>query len=315
MGTLWRVTSSAQFREETFADGAFKRQDSVFRDRISADGSTAFPAEAGRYHLYVSWACPWAHRTIIGRRLKGLEDAVGMSVVDPIRDERGWAFTGGEFTDEVNGFEFLSDAYERTDPSYSARVSVPVLWDKESGRIVNNESGELLRMLDQDFGDLADEAYDLYPEEQREQIDELDELIYDTVNNGVYKAGFTTSQSIYESEVHNLFETLDLLDRRLADSRYLFGDRPVETDWRLFTTLARFDAVYYIHFKCSRRRLVDHENLWPYFRDLYQSFGIADTVRLDQIRAHYYRTHPSINPNGLVAVLPDADFDAPHGRG
>jgi glutathionyl-hydroquinone reductase len=315
MGTLWRVTSSAQFREETFADGAFKRQDSVFRDRVSADGSTAFPAEAGRYHLYVSWACPWAHRTIIGRRLKGLEDAVGMSVVDPIRDERGWAFTGGEFTDEVNGFEFLSEAYERTDPSYSARVSVPVLWDKESGRIVNNESGELLRMLDQDFGDLADEAYDLYPEEQREQIDELDELIYDTVNNGVYKAGFTTSQSIYESEVHNLFETLDLLDRRLADSRYLFGDRPVETDWRLFTTLARFDAVYYIHFKCSRRRLVDHENLWPYFRDLYQSFGIADTVRLDQIRAHYYRTHPSINPNGLVAVLPDADFDAPHGRG
>jgi glutathionyl-hydroquinone reductase len=309
------VTSSAQFREETFADGAFKRQNSVFRDRISADGSTAFPAEAGRYHLYVSWACPWAHRTIIGRRLKGLEDAVGMSVVDPIRDERGWAFTGGEFTDEVNGFEFLSEAYERTDPSYSARVSVPVLWDKESGRIVNNESGELLRMLDQDFGDLADEAYDLYPEEQREQIDELDELIYDTVNNGVYKAGFTTSQSIYESEVHNLFETLDLLDRRLADSRYLFGDRPVETDWRLFTTLARFDAVYYIHFKCSRRRLVDHENLWPYFRDLYQSFGIADTVRLDQIRAHYYRTHPSINPNGLVAVLPDADFDAPHGRG
>jgi glutathionyl-hydroquinone reductase len=309
------VTSSAQFREETFADGAFKRQDSVFRDRISADGSTAFPAEAGRYHLYVSWACPWAHRTIIGRRLKGLEDAVGMSVVDPIRDERGWAFTGGEFTDEVNGFEFLSEAYERTDPSYSARVSVPVLWDKESGRIVNNESGELLRMLDQDFGDLADDAYDLYPEEQREQIDELDELIYDTVNNGVYKAGFTTSQSIYESEVHNLFETLDLLDRRLADSRYLFGDRPVETDWRLFTTLARFDAVYYIHFKCSRRRLVDHENLWPYFRDLYQSFGIAETVRLDQIRAHYYLTHPSINPNGLVAVLPDADFDAPHGRG
>jgi glutathionyl-hydroquinone reductase len=309
------VTSSAQFREETFADGAFQRQDSVFRDRISSDGSTAFPAEAGRYHLYVSWACPWAHRTIIGRRLKGLEDAVGMSVVDPIRDERGWAFTGGEFTDEVNGFEFLGEAYERTDPSYSARVSVPVLWDKESGRIVNNESGELLRMLDQDFGELADDTYDLYPEEQREQIDELDELIYDTVNNGVYKAGFTTNQSIYESEVHNLFETLDLLDRRLADSRYLFGDRPVETDWRLFTTLARFDAVYYIHFKCSRRRLVDHENLWPYFRDLYQSFGIADTVKLDQIRAHYYRTHPSINPNGLVAVLPDADFDAPHGRG
>jgi glutathionyl-hydroquinone reductase len=309
------ASAGAQFREETERDGAFVRQASIFRDWISSDGSTPYPAESGRYHLYVSWACPWAHRTIIGRRLKGLEDAIGMSYVDPIRDERGWAFTGGEFTDEINDFEFLSEAYDRTDTSYAGRVSVPVLWDKDSGRIVSNESGDILRMLDQSFGDLADDTYDLYPEDCRTEIDELDERIYDNVNNGVYKAGFTTNQAIYEREVHNLFEVLDHLDERLADTRYLVGDEPVETDWRLFTTLARFDAVYYIHFKCSRRRLVDYQNLFPYFRDLYQSFGIADTVKLDQIRAHYYRTHPSINPNGLMAVVPAADWDEPHGRG
>ncbi|HEY2601306.1 MAG TPA: glutathione S-transferase C-terminal domain-containing protein [Thermoleophilaceae bacterium] len=309
------ASTGTQFRGETFSDGAFKRQDSFFRGRISADGSTPYAAEAGRYHLYVSWACPWAHRAIIGRRLKGLEDAIGMSVVDPVRDARGWAFTGGEFSDPVNGFEFLCEAYERTDPDYSLRVSVPVLWDKQTGRIVNNESGDVLRMFDQDFGGLADDSYDLYPEPHRAEIDELNQRIYDHVNNAVYKAGFTTSQEIYEREVHDLFVLLDELDARLAGSRYLFGDRPVETDWRLFTTLARFDAVYYIHFKVSRRRLVDYEQLWPYFRDLYQSFGIADTVRLDQIRAHYYKTHESINPKRFVAVMPDADFDAPHGRG
>jgi putative glutathione S-transferase len=309
------VTTGAQFREETGEGGAFVRQESGFRDWISADGSTAFPAEAGRYHLYVSYACPWAHRAIIARRLKGLEDAIAMSVVDPIRDERGWAFSGGDFTDPVNGFGFLSEAYERTDWQFSGRVSVPVLWDTETKRIVNNESGDVVRMLDQEFGEFADDTYDLYPADQRDEIDELNERIYDNVNNGVYKAGFTTSQSIYESEVHNLFETLAVLDDRLADSRYLLGELPTETDWRLFTTLARFDAVYYNHFKCSRRRLVDHENLWPYFRDLFQSYGIDDTVKLDQIRAHYYKTHPSINPNRLVAVLPDADFSEPHGRG
>ncbi|HKN94253.1 MAG TPA: glutathione S-transferase C-terminal domain-containing protein [Thermoleophilaceae bacterium] len=309
------TSTRPQFKEETERDGAFRRQESRFRDAVSSDGSTAFPAEDGRYHLYVSWACPWAHRTIIGRRLKGLEGAVGMSCVDPIRDERGWAFTGGEFSDEVNGFEFLSEAYDRTDPAYDGRVSVPVLWDRETGRIVNNESGDILRMLDQGFGDLADASYDLFPKPLREEIEELNDRIYEHVNNGVYKAGFTTSQEIYEHEVRGIFEMLDELDRRLADRRYLLGESVVETDWRLFTTLARFDAVYYIHFKCSRRRLVDYEHLWPYFRDLYQSFGIADTVKLDQIRAHYYRTHPSINPNGLVAVLPATNWDEPHGRG
>jgi glutathionyl-hydroquinone reductase len=309
------TSAGVQFKEKTGDDGAFTRQPSRFRNWVSPDGSTRYPAQRGRYHLYVSWACPWAHRTIIGRRLKGLEDTIGMSFVDPIRDERGWAFTGGEFEDDVNGFDLLSEAYDATDPGYDGRWSVPVLWDRESGRIVNNESGDILRMLEQSFGEFADDAYDLYPEGIRDEIDELNERIYDDVNNGVYKAGFTTSQAIYEREVQRIFELLDELDERLTDTRYLFGDSAVETDWRLFTTLARFDAVYYIHFKCSRRRLVDYENLWPYFRDLYQSFGIADTVKLDQIRAHYYRTHPSINPNRLVAVLPDADWDAPHGRG
>ena len=308
-------TTTRSYRESVGEDGAFVRKPSQFLDMVSSDGSTPYPAEAGRYHLYVSWACPWAHRAIIGRRLKGLEDAIGMSVVDPVRDERGWAFTGGEFVDEVNGFEFLSEAYERTEPDYDGRWSVPVLWDKRTGRIVCNESGHVLRMLDQGFGDLADDTYDLFPEHIRDEIDALNARIYDHVNNGVYKAGFTTNQAIYEREVRGIFALLGELDERLSHTRYLFGDEPVETDWRLFTTLARFDAVYYIHFKCCFKRLVQFENLWPYFRDLYQSYGIADTVKLDQIRAHYYLTHPSINPNGLVALPPIADFDEPHGRG
>jgi glutathionyl-hydroquinone reductase len=309
------VSTTTSFRESVGEDGAFVRKPSQFPDMVSSDGSTPYPAEAGRYHLYVSWACPWAQRAIIGRRLKGLEDVVGMSVVDPVRDERGWAFTGGEFVDEVNGFEFLSEAYDRTEPDYDGRWSVPVLWDKQTGRIVCNESGRVLRMFDQGFGDLADDSYDLFPEPIRDEIDELNARIYDHVNNGVYKAGFTTNQAIYEREVRGLFAVLDELDERLSQTRYLVGDEPVETDWRLFTTLARFDAVYYIHFKCCLKRLVQYENLWPYFRDLYQSYGIADTVKLDQIRAHYYLTHPSINPNRLVALAPLADFDEPHGRG
>ena len=295
-------------------DGSFKRQESSFRDWVAADGSTAYPAERGRYHLYVSWACPWAHRAIIGRRLKRLEHAIGVSVVDPIRDERGWAFTGGEYVDRVNGFRFLSEAYEATDPGFEGRHSVPVLWDTVTGRIVNNESGDILRMLNSGFGDLADDSIDLYPRELRGAIDELGDHLYETVNNAVYKAGFSTSQEVYEREVVRMFETLDELDARLADRRFLFGDRPVETDWRLFTTLVRFDAVYYVHFKCSLQRLVDYENLWPYVRDLYQQPGIAATVRFDEIRAHYYGTHPMINPAGLVALQPRADFREPHGR-
>ncbi len=297
------------FGRETGGDGSFQRQDSAFRS------GTVEPV-AGRYHLYVSYACPWAHRAIIGRRLKGLEDAISMSVVDPVRDERGWAFTGGEFTDPVNGFRYLSEAYRATDPTFDARVTVPVLWDKELGTIVNNESGEVLRILNGGFGDLADSTVDLYPEPLRPEIDALNARIYDTVNNGVYKAGFTTNQEIYEREARGVFATLDELEQRLADRRYLVTDDvPTEADWRLFTTLARFDSVYVTHFKCNLRRLVDYPNLWAYTRDLYQSYGIADTVRLDQIKAHYYLTHPQINGNRLIPIGPELDFDAPHGRG
>jgi putative glutathione S-transferase len=285
-------------------DGSFRRQDSRFRDRVSADGSTPYPAEAGRYHLYVAWACPWAHRAIIGRRLKGLEDAIGISAASPLRDERGWTFPGGDYEDQVNGFRYLSEAYIATDPAYDARHSVPVLWDKETGRIVNNESSDILRMLDRGFGDLATPDVQLCPPELEADIDQLNAVLYDTVNNAVYKAGFSTSQDVYEREVWTLFGMLDRLDERLAGRRFLFGDAPVETDWRLFTTLVRFDAVYHVHFKCSLKRIVDYPNLWPYLRDLYQQPGIAETVRMDDIRAHYYRTHPMINPSGLVAVAP-----------
>ncbi|HWF50405.1 MAG TPA: glutathione S-transferase C-terminal domain-containing protein [Solirubrobacteraceae bacterium] len=292
----------------------FERPTSRFRDWVSDDRSTPYPAAPGRYHLYVSWACPWAHRTVIGRRLKGLEDVIGMSVVDPLRDERGWEFTGGEYVDPVNGFRFLGEAYEITEPGYEGRFSVPVLWDTETGRIVNNESADVLRMFSTGFGDLAGDEHDLYPERHRHEIDELNKRIYQRVNDAVYQAGFTRDQEVYESVVYRLFDTLDELDARLANQRFLFGDAPVETDWRLFTTLVRFDPVYAVHFKCTLRRLVEYPNLWPYTRDLYQQPGIADTVRLDEIRNHYYRTHAGVNPSGLVAVLPDADLTAPHGR-
>jgi putative glutathione S-transferase len=296
-------------------DGSFKRQASSFRCWVSDDASGEFPVQEGRYHLYVSRACPWAHRTLISRRLLGLEEAIGVSYVDPIRDDRGWAFTGGEHSDEVNGFQYLSEAYTATDPSYDARVSVPVLWDKEKGVIVCNESADILRMLSTVFAPLAEHPVELYPKPLRSEIDALNAHVYETVNNGVYKAGFSRRQAVYEREVRALFETLDELDARLARQRFLFGAEPLETDWRLFTTLVRFDAVYNIHFKCSTRKLVEYEHLWPYARDLYQWPGVAATVDFDEIRAHYYRTHPMINPSGLVAVLPAASFEEPAGRG
>jgi putative glutathione S-transferase len=294
--------------------GRFDRPRAQFREWVSADGSTPYPAVAGRYHLYVSWACPWAHRTVIGRMLKGLEDVIGLSVVDPIRDERGWAFTGGEYTDPVNGFRFLGQAYAANDPHYDDRLSVPVLWDKETHRIVNNESADILRMYTTAFDGLATREVDLYPEPHRNAIDALNQRLYEEVNNAVYAAGFSRDQADYERIVQRMFATFDEVDARLGDSRFLFGDEPVETDWRLFTTLLRFDAVYNIHFKCSLRRIVDYPNLWPYARDLYQQPGVADTVRFDDIRRHYYMTHDSINPSRIVAVAPDEDWTAPPGR-
>jgi len=300
---------------ETGDDGSFKRQDSVFREWVSDDGSTAFPVAAGRYHLYVARACPWAHRTLIGRMLMGLEDVISVSFVDPFRDDRGWQFSGNGFEDPVGGFRFLGDAYAASDASYAARVSVPVLWDKEQGTIVNNESADILRMESTVFAPLAAHPVELVPEGLREEIDALNRHIYDTVNNAVYKAGFARKQAVYESEVRTLFSTLDSLDARLAERRFLFGDAPVETDWRLFTTLVRFDAVYQIHFKCSLRKLTEYRQLWPYARDLYQWPGVADTVSFDEIRAHYYGTHPMINPSGLIAVMPADDWEEPAGRG
>ena len=244
----------------------------------------------------------------------GLEDAIGISFVDPIRDDRGWAFTGGEYVDPVNGFEYLSEAYVATDPSYDARVTVPVLWDKQTGVIVSNESADILRMLHTVFAPLAAHPVELYPEPLRGDIDALNDRIYENVNNAVYKAGFSRNQAVYEREVAALFAMLDELDGRLADRRFLFGSAPLETDWRLFTTLVRFDAVYQIHFKCSLRKLIEYEHLWPYARDLYQWPGVSDTVDFDEIRRHYYLTHPMINPSGLVAVRPAESFDLPHGR-
>lgn len=295
-------------------DGSFRRQPSAFRGWVSDDGSTEFPLEPGRYHLYVARACPWAHRTIIGRRLMGLEETIGISFLDPLRDERSWAFTGGEYVDPINGFAFLGDAYRATDPSYSARVSVPVLWDKRAGAIVNNESADILRMMGTVFAPLAEHPVELCPERLRDELGALGEYIYENVNNGVYKAGFARRQEPYERAVAALFEALDRLDHRLSGQRFLFGARLVETDIRLFTTLVRFDAVYQIHFKCSLRKLVEYEHLWPYARDLYQWPGIGETVNFEEIRAHYYRTHQMINPSGLIAVQPAASFEEPAGR-
>lgn len=308
------MTSTYSLGRESADDGSFQRQESQFRRWVSADAGAEFPPVAGRYHLYVARACPWAHRTIIARRLMGLEDAIGISFVDPIRDERGWAFTGGRYVDDVSGFTFLSEAYIATDPAYEARVTVPVLWDKESGVIVSNESADILRMLGTVFTPLAEHPVELYPEPLRDDIEALNDRIYENVNNAVYKAGFSRRQEVYEREVYALFALLDELDERLVQRRFLFGAEPVETDWRLFTTLVRFDAVYQIHFKCSLRKLIEYDHLWPYARDLYQWPGVADTVDFDEIRRHYYLTHPMINPSGLVAVRPAVGFDAPPGR-
>jgi putative glutathione S-transferase len=295
-------------------DGSFHRQESAFRRWVTEDGSSGFAPTAGRYHLYVSRACPWAHRTLIGRRLMGLERAIDVSYVDPYRDERGWAFTGDGYDDPLHGWAFLSQAYLASDPGYHARFTVPVLWDTQESTIVNNESADILRMMSTVFAPLADHRVDLYPLPLREDIDELNERIYHGVNNAVYKTGFARSQEGYEREVRNLFQNLDELDLRLGRQRFLFGPEPVETDWRLFATLVRFDAVYQIHFKCSIRKLAEYEFLWPYARDLYQWPGVAETVDLDEIRNHYYRTQTSINPTGIVAEMPAMSFELPAGR-
>ena len=295
------------------SEGRFVRPETVFRGAVGGDDH---PAVAGRYHLYVSWACPWAHRTLIGRALYGLEDVLGFTSVSPFMTDQGWHFGGadGSPVEPLFGASHLRDIYRRADARYTGRVTVPVLWDKHVGTIVNNESKEILRMLGTSFAPMGN-GFTLLPDDLREASDAMRERIYQPLNNGVYRAGFAASQSAYDAAVRDVFETLDALEVVLSRSRYLCGDRPTEADVCAFTTLFRFDAVYHGHFKCNRRRIVDYPNLWGFVRDIYQTPGVAETCRMDQITEHYYRSHESINPTRIVPIGPDLDFDAPHGRG
>lgn len=297
--------------------GAFQRQETSFRDHVATDPEAEFPAEPDRYHLYVSKACPWAHRTLITRALKGLEDVISVDVVDPIRIVDGWRFRPEKddcTPDTVNGTEYLRDVYTAADEDFTGRVTVPVLWDKEAETIVNNESAEIMRMLDTAFHDLGTHDVDLYPEGYQEDVDRIIEEIYEPINNGVYRAGFAKSQAAHEQAIADLFDALDHWDDVLAEQRYLAGDVPTEVDIAMFTTLIRFDEVYHTHFKCNVARITDYDNLWGYLRELYQLPGVAETVNMDHIKQHYYVTHDDVNPTGLVPVGPDPEFEAPHNR-
>jgi len=316
----------AQFPAEQSESGEFQRQEDAFREWISNDGSTPYPAVANRYHLYVSLACPWASRTVIFRKLKGLEEAIGMTIVDPIRDDKGWAFRDPsgkiplgvpfESTDPINGFQSLSEAYKATDPDFGDRVTVPVLWDKETKKIVNNCEDDICRMFNDVFNDFArNKEVDLFPKDIEAEHAKLCDFLYDNVNNGVYKAGFATRQRPYEISCRKLFEALDHLEQRLSKTRYLFGNRIVEADWRFFCTLIRFDVVYHGHFKCNIRRIIDYPNLQGYLMDLYQHPGVAETVNFDHIKRHYYMTQTKINPTRIVPIGPEFDLTKPHGRG
>ena len=315
--------------EQTTA-GEFQRQEDAFREWISSDGSTPYPAAASRYHLYVSLACPWASRTIIFRKLKGLEDTVGLTVVDPFRDEKGWAFRDPELsrpgsdlkkldqsksTDPVNGFRYLSEAYKATDPKFDGRVTVPVLWDKQTKKIVNNCEDDICPMFNSVFNEFAkNKDVDFFPKDIAAEQAKVSDFLYDNINNGVYRAGFATRQQPYERACKRLFDALDEMEKRLTSSRYLFGNRVVESDWRLFCTLIRFDVVYHGHFKCNLRRIIDYPNLQGYLLDLYQQRGIAETVSIDHIKRHYYMTHTEINPTRIVPLGPALDLTRPHGR-
>ena len=304
-------------------DGRFVRPTTRFRNWVTEDGGPGptgeggFAAARGRYHLYVALPCPWAHRTVIMRMLKGLEDVVSMSVLEPLYGPHGWRFgtSPGTSPDSVNGASELAEIYLRADPRYTGRVSVPALWDKERRTIVNNESAEIIRMLNGAFGRFTNVRTDYYPPALREEIDRVNALVYENVNNGVYRAGFATAQEAYEEAFRALFRVLDELEQRLARQRYLVGGDITEADWRLFTTLVRFDAVYYSHFKCNLRRIIDYPNLSNYLRDLYQQGGVAATVNMDHIKRHYYGSQRHVNPTGIVPLGPELDFLASHDRG
>ena len=323
MGLLIDGVWHDQWYDTDSTGGRFQRQESPFRNWITADGSPGpsgeggFQAEPDRYHLYVALACPWAHRTLIFRKLKGLEDMLPVSIVNPIMKEHGWTFRDGYRVhgDPIHNAEFLHQVYTAADPKHTGRVTVPVIWDRKKNTIVSNESAEIIRMLNSAFDGVGAKEGDYYPEDLREEIDAVNEEIYHKVNNGVYKTGFATTQEAYEEAVVPLFETLNKLEQRLGENRYLCGDRLTEADWRLFTTLIRFDAVYVGHFKCNLRRIADYPNLSGYLRELYQWPGVRDTVDFTHIKHHYYYSHDTINPTRIVPKGPVLDLDRPHGRG
>jgi len=323
MGLLVDGVWQEQWYDTRKSGGEFVRDSAKFRNWITADGSPGssgegrFSAESGRYHLYVSYACPWAHRTLIFRALKGLEDHIGVSVVHPLMKQDGWSFASdyaGATGDTLMGKTYLREVYMQANPGATGRVTVPVLWDRERGTIVSNESSEIIRMFNSAFDGLAGNREDYYPEPLRAEIDAVNARVYETVNNGVYRAGFATTQTAYESAVTALFETLGWLEARLADQRYSAGADITEADWRLFTTLVRFDPVYVGHFKCNIRRIADYPALSGYLRELYQWPGVAGTTRLDHIKYHYYASHESVNPTGIVPLGPEIDLQMPHGR-
>ena len=301
---------------ETDEEGHFQRSETDFRDWITTDGSSDFAPDSGRYHLYVSYACPWAHRTLMTRALKGLEDDVSVSVVHPFMGDDGWSFedADGTVADPIHGADLLREVYTAADSNYTGRVTVPVLWDRQKDTIVNNESLEIMRMFDVAFDDVASRDIDLYPEDRREEIDEVIESIYQPINNGVYRAGFSTTQQAYDEAIDELFEALDHWDSVLGERRFLCGDRPTEADICMFTTLFRFDAVYHTHFMCNVREISDYRNLWPYARSIYQLPDVAETCRLDHIKHHYFRSHPSVNPHQIEARGPSLDWSAPQDR-
>ena len=323
MGLLIDGQWHDKWYETKESGGRFVREDAQFRNWITPDGSAGptgeagFEAEAGRYHLFASYACPWVHRVFLFRKLKGLEDMIDVSFVHWHMAESGWTFKKDENNivgDKLFNFDFAHQIYTKADPNYSGRVTVPILWDTKTDTIVSNESSEIIRMLNSAFDKIGATPGDYYPEAQRKEIDALNERIYNTVNNGVYRAGFSTSQDAYEEAIEPLFATLDWLDNKLGESRFLTGDQPTEVDWRLFPTLLRFDPVYVGHFKCSKKRIVDHQNLWAYTRDLYQWPGITDTINMDHARKHYYISHKTINPTSVLPICPDIDWMEPHGR-
>ncbi len=304
------------------SEGRFEREDAGFRNWVTADGSAGpsgiggFKAEPNRYHLYVSLACPWAHRTTIYRKLKGLEDMISLSIVHPFMGDKGWTFAegAGVIADPIVKADYLYEVYIAAKPDYTGRVTVPILWDKKTNTIVSNESSEIIRMFNSAFDEVGATAVSFLPTELLAEIDTVNEFVYSAVNNGVYKAGFATTEAAYKEAVVTLFDALDTLESRLVDQRYLLGDTITEADWRLFTTLVRFDAVYVGHFKCNIRRIVDYPNLWGYLRDLYQVPGIAETVSIEHIKAHYYTSHANINPTRIIPVGPLLDFDTAHDR-